>query len=288
MRRGLYVSMQIVTGFFAQDDPKADAAAIGALPARFGLLDESPDRWSTLAKRVDDLNAAASDDTCYKLFFFVRHGEGHHNVAERKYGRESWDAKWSKLNTDGEIVWGPDPDLTSVGIAQAEAARRFWETERDHGVPVPLKQYASPLRRALSTWREIFEKSELLSPDTRRVTIVEYLREHNGEHSCDMRSPRTTIARQFEPPVYEFEDGFSEEDILWTNEREKPEHIEERARTVLGRIFAQDDETYIAITAHSGIINGFLAAMGRPRYGLPTGVGILPLVIKGHVRREIL
>lgn len=53
----------------------------------------------------------------------------------------------------------------------------------------------------------------------------------------------------------------------------------------------------ICITAHSGIINGFLAALGRPRYPLPTGgkdqsmviafisaepfEGILPLVIKG-------
>ncbi|KAI0647763.1 phosphoglycerate mutase-like protein [Trametes meyenii] len=275
---------EIVTGFFAQDDPAADAAAIGALPSRFGLLDESPDRWRKLAKRIDDLNAGASGDTRYKLFFFVRHGEGYHNVAEQKYGRELWDAKWSKLNTDGKIVWGPDPDLTSIGIAQAEAARRVWEAECEYDIPVPLKQYASPLRRALNTWREIFERGELLSPDTRRVTIVENLREHNGEHSCDMRSPRTTIAQNFEPPVYEFEDGFSEEDILWTDEREKPEHLKERAQAVLECIFARDEETYIAVTAHSGIINGFLAAMGRPRYGLPTG-GILPLVIRGQVEK---
>ncbi|KAI8978794.1 phosphoglycerate mutase-like protein [Trametes punicea] len=274
---------QIVTGFFAQDDPTADGITIGALPERFGLLQDTPDRWETFRRRIEGLNAAAPPHVRYKVLFLVRHGQGHHNVAEAKYGTEAWDEYWSKLFGDGEIIWGPDPELTPIGIAQAEAARHLWETERKHGMPLPEKQYASPLHRALRTWHEIFVKGELLSQEERHVTILENLREEYGEHTCDLRSPRTIIARNFPPPTYEFEDGFSEEDPVWKpDERESREHVKERAQAVLDRIFSRDGGTYICITAHSGIINGFMAAMGRPRYPLPTG-GILPLVIKGDV-----
>ncbi|KAH9889998.1 phosphoglycerate mutase-like protein [Cubamyces lactineus] len=275
----------IETGFFAQDDPAADGATIGALPDRFGLLDNSPERWETFKKRIDELNATAPKSVRYKVFYFVRHGQGHHNVAEAKYGTQVWDAHWSKLYNDGEIKWGPDPELTPIGIAQAEAARQLWETEHKYGLPLPDRHYASPMNRALRTWHEIFVNGDMLSPEQQRVTILENLREEYGEHTCDLRSPRSVIARAFPPPIYEFDDGFAEEDTIWKpDERETKDHVKERARAVLDRIFAQDQGRYICITAHSGIINGFLAAMGRPRYPLPTG-GILPLVIRGDLRQ---
>ncbi|KAI0357434.1 phosphoglycerate mutase-like protein [Trametes cingulata] len=274
----------IVTGFFAQDDPGADGNAIGALPQRFGLLDESPERWTNLQKRIEELNGAAPEGTRYKLFFFIRHGQGHHNVAEAKYGTKTWDEYWSKLETDGEILWGPDPELTALGVTQAQEARKLWEVEREYGVPLPEKQYASPMRRALQTWQEIFVNSGSLSQGSPRVTILENLREEYGEHTCDRRFPRSVIAQNFPPPTYEIEDGFSEEDVLWkADERETKEHVKERAHAVLDHIFSRIQETYVGVTAHSGIINGFLAAMGRPRYPLPTG-GILPLVIKEETR----
>lgn len=44
--------------------------------------------------------------------------------------------------------------------------------------------------------------------------------------------------------MYSFEDGFAEEDTIWkADERETKEHVRERARTVLDRIFTQDNET---------------------------------------------
>ena len=89
-------SPQIVTGFFVQDDPGADAKAIGGvsclsiafhaqltcsylcvqLPPRLGLLDESPQRWETFKAHIAELNTAATPGTQYKVFFFSRHGEG--------------------------------------------------------------------------------------------------------------------------------------------------------------------------------------------------------------------
>ncbi|RPD62745.1 phosphoglycerate mutase-like protein, partial [Lentinus tigrinus ALCF2SS1-7] len=274
----------IVTGFFAQDHPDADAEAIGALPPRFGLLDDSPDRWEKFKARIDALNAAASPGSQYKVFFFSRHGQGFHNVAEAKYGTEVWDDHWSKLNGDGELVWGPDPDLTQLGIDQAKAAREAWATERAFGIPLPERHYASPLQRALRTFHETFVGAEFLDgiAPPPPCTILEYLREESGEHTCDKRSPRSVIAEKFPSSIYDFEEGFSEEDTFWNaDEREIKAHVTVRARQVFDRIFSSDKETYICISAHSGIINGFLRAMHnpRPQYGLVTG-GVLPLVIQ--------
>ncbi|KAI0712526.1 phosphoglycerate mutase-like protein [Earliella scabrosa] len=270
----------IVTGFFAQDDPNADGAAIGPLPARFGLLDDSPDRWEKFKSRIDELQKSAPAGTQYKVFFFARHGQGFHNVGEAKYGTPEWDRYWSKLDGDGEIVWGPDAELTQTGIEQAVAAREAWKTERAYGVPLPQKHYGSPLSRALHTFDETFVKADFIDGSLLRTTILENLREENGEHTCDKRSTKSVIAGKFPPPVYAFEDGFTEEDELWKpDERETKAHVAQRAASVFDRIFLQDSETYLCLTAHSGIINGFLASMGRSQYPLPTG-GILPLVVK--------
>ncbi|KAI0769902.1 phosphoglycerate mutase-like protein [Fomes fomentarius] len=272
----------IVTGFFAQDHPDADGKEVGALPLRFGLLDDSPDRWEKFKAHIDELNATAPVGTQHKVFFFSRHGQGIHNVAESKYGTELWDEKWSKEYGDNEMVWGPDPNLIPTGEEQAKAASTAWKTELKHGIPLPQKHYASPLQRALNTFRLTFQEGGFVDRSSLRVTILENLREENGVHTCDKRSPRRVIVDElkYEPPIYSFEDGFTEEDQLWkADTREEKSEVAERAATVFNRIFAQDKETYICITAHSGIINGFLKTMGRPRYSLPTG-GVLPLVIE--------
>ena len=73
---------------------------------------------------------------------------------------------------------------------------------------------------------------------------MKYLREESGEHTCDKRLPRSTIARSFPPPIYDFEEGFSEEDTFWkADERETKAHVAERAAQVLDRIFTSDKET---------------------------------------------
>ena len=66
-------------------------------------------------------------------------------------------------------------------------------------------------------------------------------RELCGKHTCDQRHTRARIHLDF--PKYVFEDGFSEEDELWTPERETEDHLEVRARKVLDRVFEKDPET---------------------------------------------
>lgn len=60
---------------------------------------------------------------------------------------------WSKLTTDGDIVWGPDPLLTALGVVQAQEAAKAWAREREYGVPEVEVWFLSPLKRALDTFK---------------------------------------------------------------------------------------------------------------------------------------
>lgn len=90
--------------------------------------------------------------------------------------------------------------------------------------------------------------------------------------------------------MYSFEPGFAEEDHIWkADERETLEHRMQRGTAVLETIFEENHDTCgahilalfmvltalysdISITAHGGIINGILLAVGRSSaYSLPTG-----------------
>ncbi|KAI0345470.1 phosphoglycerate mutase-like protein [Trametopsis cervina] len=272
----MQVTYSAVPGFFVQDLPNAIPSQVGALPPRFGLIDASTERWDTFKIKIDQLNEqGASKGEKYKVLFLGRHGQGWHNVGEAKYGTQAWDDYWSKLNGDNEITWGPDPLLTPLGLEQARDARNAWQQEIPFSIPVPKRHYASPLKRALDTWKTTF------ADDGWSVTVLENCREEYGEHTCDKRSSLSHLQSVYPAPTYSFESGFSEEDPVWTaEERESKAHVVTRALTVLNTCFADDvDDSYISVVAHGGIINGFLSAVGRPSYPLPTG-GILPLVVK--------
>ncbi|KAJ7225111.1 hypothetical protein B0H12DRAFT_1223836 [Mycena haematopus] len=253
---------EALTGFFAQDDLLADAAVIGALRA---------------------LNAAgASTGTAYKLLFFGRHGQGYHNVAEDKYGTQAWDDYWSKRDGDGEITWGPDPELTHLGIAQAAAANEMWKAElRDARIPRPDIFLCSPLTRtvqtAVATFVGVF--------DTPRVIVVENCREEHGVHTCDKRSTRTHLEAVFSEDKllhFEFQPTFAETDVIWHPDlRETHAQVAERARKVLDGIFAEDGEQLCTHIHHRPQRHNQRVPvhMGRARYMLPTG-GVLPVVVK--------
>ncbi|EGO02302.1 hypothetical protein SERLA73DRAFT_178171 [Serpula lacrymans var. lacrymans S7.3] len=271
---------QAVHGFFLQDQYDKDLhikSSSISLPSRFGLLDGSAERWTTFRLAISQLNANAPENTSYKVIFFGRHGEGYHNVAEAKYGTQAWDDYWSKLNGDGELVWGPDPDLTPLGVDQAIAARELWKAELPFGIPLPEKLYCSPLTRAIRTNILTFEG--VITDDTRKTTIVENCREENGVHTCDKRRSRSFIKSTY--PQLLLEEGFTEEDELWdANARETKTELDARARTVLDNVFEDGEKQFISITAHGGFIGAILRVTNHWSYRLATG-GYIPIVIKG-------
>ena len=197
-----------------------------------------------------------------------------------------------------------DPRLTDTGEKQARDARAAWKCElsRDVPVPVPQRFYCSPLTRAIRTFELTFEN---LFPEPPRPVILEvtpqmprYLstntfitqncREEYGLHTCDKRRRQSELKNEFSN--IEFEEGFEEEDELWTpEEHENRASVERRAKLVLDRIFLNDHDATcalapysssnpglsrdldISITSHSGWINAFLRVVGRENYALPTG-----------------
>ncbi|KAH9964461.1 phosphoglycerate mutase-like protein [Russula dissimulans] len=265
---------EAIRGLFVYDGPTVAPTDIGPTPVFFGLNSKS---WAQLVAEIDVLRSNSSDTISYKVLFVGRHGEGSHNVAIAQYGQRAWDEKWALLDGDDRLTWGPDPRLTPLGEQQARDAHAAWRREIDHGVPVPQTFYCSPLSRALRTLELTFEG---ILPTNLKPIILENCREHYGRHSCDKRSTRQAIASEF--PNFVFEEGFEEEDVLFTAERETEEHLQGRGKLVLDRIFQNKDDTYVSVTAHAGWIRGFLHTIGRENYELPTG-GILVVVVKGTV-----
>ncbi|GJF00618.1 hypothetical protein PsYK624_169120 [Phanerochaete sordida] len=139
--------------------------------------------------------------------------------------------------------------------------------------------------RCEPAWKFTFDHAgdaAVLPPEAKTVLILENCREEYGVHTCDLRSTLSHLRTLYTPPTYAFEAGFAEEDPLWdADERESTPHRVGRARSVLDAAFAED-ATYVSITAHGGFINGFLNAVGRPNYSLPTG-GVLPIVVQRTV-----
>lgn len=275
-------------GFFAQDDPKTDDNAYDEKKHDFGLIKDS---WETLMKDFEQLRKEADTNTRYKLLFLGRHGQGYHNLAILKYGQEAWDEKWSKLNGDGETVWGPDPELTGLGVQQAKDNNTAWKEQLPKGIPKPEIFYVSPFIRAIDTMQYTFDDIFLNvgNPRVSPPLVVEDLREDNGEHTCDSRSKKSQLAARF--PRVVFEDGFPEDDETWRPDwRESFEEHKVRTRRFLNKLFALDwDEPlekqakYVSVTSHSGTIATFLGCIGHREFSLGTG-GMIPVIVKSTKR----
>ncbi|GAA6001859.1 hypothetical protein JCM10207_002354 [Rhodosporidiobolus poonsookiae] len=276
-------SYAVVDGFFVQSSPSfpSDDPTYNPLNDSFGLIDKSASRWSTFKAEVDRLNREADGHTAVKVVWLARHGEGYHNVAERKYGTKAWDDYWSKLNGDGELVWGPDPLLTHLGVSQARAVNHAWKEQQQDGVPLPERLYSSPLSRAASTLSETWE-GVVMDGEVEGVRPVfrEGLRETMGVHTCDQRKSKSYLAAHY--PAFTFEEPFSEQDELWSpTYRETGPEQTLRIRQQLDSIFASDPSTYVSITAHGGVIGAFFRVVGHQKVAVPPG-GMIPIVVRGR------
>lgn len=185
---------------------------------------------------------------------------------------------WSKQPGNQTVNW-TDARLTPTGVAQIEAAHRFWQTAlADAKTPAPEHYYVSPLLRCLATAEISFQSLKL--PHDRRYEpeVKELLREVIGVHTCDKRSSRSVIEADY--PYVTFEDGFRDEDPYWEAElREPTSATEARLRELLDDVFANSDKTWLSLTSHSGAITAMLAVLGHRPFALKTG-GVIPVLVK--------
>ncbi|KAJ5692944.1 hypothetical protein N7462_002367 [Penicillium macrosclerotiorum] len=284
-------SFSTVTGYFLQDDPATDPDTFDYAAVNFGLIsrayDSTPEdhqndtQWQRFAQHIQSLNSTAGPQTRYKVLFLGRHGEGVHNVAERRYGTKAWDEYWSLLDGDEYGTW-VDAHLTELGIAQAQTAHEAWAQQIENDIPAPESYYVSPLHRCCQTAQVTFEGLAMPRTTPFQPLVKELLRETMGEHTCDRRSARSAITTEF--PQFRFEPGFAEEDELWDPKiRESNEHRDARLRELLGDIFVNDENVFLSLTAHSGAITSILQVTGHREFRLETGA-VIPVIVKADGR----
>ncbi|KAL8695197.1 MAG: hypothetical protein Q9218_000235 [Villophora microphyllina] len=295
-----------VTGYFLQDEVATVAEDFDFTATNFGLLErdykadvltphckEGTTQWERFDREVR-LNLSKDEfdgkSTRYKVFFLGRHGQGVHNVAERRYGTAEWNRYWAAQDGDSTATWA-DAHLTGLGIQQAQAVNTFWRRQlADARTPAPGSYYTSPMRRCLATANLTFANLDLNracpNPDAPPKTmyqpvVKELLREVNGVHTCDRRSSKSTLVTEF--PNFTFEEGFSENDELWTpDHRETHEETDERMKRLLDDIFNNDYNSFISLTAHSGVICSLLRVLGHREFRLATGA-VIPVLVEAKV-----
>ncbi|GEQ68359.1 hypothetical protein JCM33374_g2027 [Metschnikowia sp. JCM 33374] len=268
---------EALPGFFKQSLPETDETTFDYFKENFGKLKP----WPQIASEISHLNKSSPSNVVYKLLFLGRHGQGYHNLVNSKYGDEAWNKKWSHLNTDGEYVWGPDPELTDLGLSQAKDNHHQIDIELSQGLHLPTRWFSSPFRRSIDTLIGTWDGHV----DLKAVSplIMEDLRETIGVHSCDKRSPRRVIADKYLHKGFIIEEGFEEEDTLFKEDvREKVWEQAVRQDRAFQSIFASTDkhnDEFISVTSHSGSIRTQLLVLGHRAFAIGTG-GMIPVVVK--------
>ena len=292
-----------VKGIFLQDDDSTDPSTFDPVspcaqsPSRsnlsylmvptnafqitsnFGLKSSS---WPAFTQMVSTLNSQAPPGTSYKTIFFARHGEGWHNVARAYYGDIEWVTYWGERKGNGTVTWF-DAHLTPNGIQQAAKLGAAWQHQiSNEGTPAPQSYYTSPLDRTCETANVTFSALRLPEGAIPFVpTIKENLREELGVFTENERSNKTWIASTF--PTYKFEDGFTEDDELWSPLLlELPNQLDSRVKGLLDDVWNSDENRFLSFTSHSLAIAGLLRVIGHRTFDLGTG-GMIPVLIQATV-----
>ncbi|KAJ9128176.1 hypothetical protein QFC24_000468 [Naganishia onofrii] len=251
---------EVVNGLFRQShDEHSKLSPEETLETGFGLLDETPDRWNKFKASVEKLQREAPENVKYKVMFCGRHGQGWHNFGASKYDPVSWELDLTKRNGDGEIVWGPDAELTPLGEKQALTVQEGWKRNLALGAPMPEVWFCSPLTRTAETMRLSF--GDILEGKT--PIFVEAFREIFVLTIVGIPQFQSYLQERY--PTYEFEPGFAEEDPWWKpDERELETNRRERLRNAMFKLFDENDQT--------------LVLHHRP-YSLETGE-MIPVIVK--------
>ncbi|CAK7243281.1 MAG: putative phosphoglycerate mutase pmu1 [Sporothrix thermara] len=312
--RGKRYIYTTVNGIFLQTEASTIADGFDYAATNFGLInrayptdkgdasDTKLTQWQRFARYVDALNEvaremrvdsgteselAASRNVAYKVLLMGRHGEGVHNVAEALYGTPAWNSYWAQQDGDGTSVWA-DARLTATGEAQASRANRFWAGQlADQKQPAPQRYYVSPLTRCLQTASITFGGLALHGSPFVPV-VKELLREDISTHTCDRRASRLALHAAF--PAAVFEEGFAENDPLWTGTTDETRAAHDvRSRALLDDVFSSSssssDATWISFSSHSGTITSLLRVLGHRPFPLSTGQ-IIPVLVRVEEMRD--
>jgi broad specificity phosphatase PhoE len=198
-----------------------------------------------------------------------------------QYGTKEWDAHWSLLTGDGTLTWGPDPHLTEVGEGQAHEACSIWKAllQNTDAPPLPTAFFSSPLIRSAKTLELTF--NNVLGRPI-KPKILECLRENFVDrHTCDRRSSKSIIAKEWESKGWTIDEDMDEKDMLFESTyKETSEEMTTRVEDALSLVFdSSEGQDVINITSHSGTMQALCRAVKHDDFKVKTG-GMLPLLIK--------
>lgn len=262
---------EVIKGFFEQNGP--DGSEIAVVSGNdLGLKPNF--NWSDVVTTLAELNQA-QDGSKYKLFLLARHGEGYHNIAPDLFNTTEWTCDLQMRDGKDGLEWF-DASLTAEGEAQIKELSNIYEREIAKGMPLPQSFYVSPMRRTLQTFELTW--SWFLNLNETKPIVKEYARETYGIGTESKRHTKTFIEDNWD--YVEFEKGFTEEDLLWEQDRhESHQHRNYRARVLLNDIFVNDDNHIISLTSHRGTIRSILKVIHHRKWNLNTG-GMIPVIIK--------
>jgi len=185
--------------------------------------------------------------SCVKIHF-VRHGEGQHNLLAKQRGGCTCNTDPLKCPYKDEKVM--DARLTELGRDQARTNQPFTETLTNLSLI-----YVSPLSRAVETALLAFNSHNQnnLCP----FVANENLREQNGKHICDRR--RSVDEIKLDYPTVDFNGLKTNEDVLWTEERETKMNVALRAKEFFEYLTLTVDEksrsvTELGVVCHSAFL----------------------------------
>lgn len=252
-------SLRYVPGFFKQGTPSVEIPASN--PDHLGLLDNVT--WADVDAYM---NERATQGVHVKLFLFLRHGEGIHNVAEATYGTEAWEKYYRKL------AKYTDTKLTKLGMQQAEKASERIDAELERGLEIE-EVVVSPLERTLHTSMIAYQNHEEIPKRS-----MEWPRETIGVCTCDLRGTISSKAEHY--PTIDFSDVWSDADPWWTpDHRETELHINDRARIFLNRVFYGHKTSYVGVVTHSGMTNAAMRVIGHRKYSVATAE-VIPFLLE--------
>lgn len=232
---------------------------------------------------------------------------------------------YSLLTGNATRTWF-DADLTPEGIRQAKVAHAYWASQsQEQKIHFPDAYYSSPLTRSLKTANLTFagllpSLSARAQPGGDAAAVAAFVpqvkegfREGISLHTCDRRRSKSYIEGLF--PDWMIEEGFTEEDELWTGVRaETSEAQDSRSRRALDDIFnaqagaesvkktrgggggggggacvpnhgGDGEKLVISVTAHSGEITSILRVIGHREFKLNTGA-VIPVLIRAEEVNE--
>ena len=191
--------------------PQAEAHEVSEVEQNMAILrNAAPTVAASMNKTIRAVRVAHDVPVppVAKKIHFIRHGEGHHNVAQREWrANPAWNGMSEPYTIDNDPTHRyVDAELTAKGEAEARALQEITEPALK-----PEVMIVSPMRRATLTGLLAFE------PHIKRgelpVVANELCHERGGRHTCDKRLAKSTLQQQY--PNIDYTLVAEEEDPFW-------------------------------------------------------------------------